>query len=39
MTGSAVVVGAGVAGLAAAIGLQRAGWRVRVLERRAALER
>jgi 2-polyprenyl-6-methoxyphenol hydroxylase-like FAD-dependent oxidoreductase len=39
MTGSAVVVGAGVAGLAAAIGLRRAGWRVRVLERRAALER
>jgi 2-polyprenyl-6-methoxyphenol hydroxylase-like FAD-dependent oxidoreductase len=39
MAGSAVVVGAGVAGLAAAIGLRRAGWRVRVLERRAALER
>jgi 2-polyprenyl-6-methoxyphenol hydroxylase-like FAD-dependent oxidoreductase len=39
MAGSAVVVGAGVAGLATAIGLRRAGWRVRVLERRATLER
>ena len=39
MAGSAVVVGAGVAGLATAIGLRRAGWRVRVVERRATLER
>jgi 2-polyprenyl-6-methoxyphenol hydroxylase-like FAD-dependent oxidoreductase len=39
MTGSAIVVGAGVGGLAAAIGLRRAGWRVRVLERRRTLER
>jgi 2-polyprenyl-6-methoxyphenol hydroxylase-like FAD-dependent oxidoreductase len=39
MAGSAVVVGAGVSGLATAIGLRRAGWRVRVIERRATLER
>jgi 2-polyprenyl-6-methoxyphenol hydroxylase-like FAD-dependent oxidoreductase len=39
MTGSAVVVGAGVSGLATAIGLRSAGWDVRVLERRATLER
>ncbi|MGW2397900.1 FAD-dependent oxidoreductase [Kitasatospora sp. NPDC001664] len=39
MTGTAVVVGAGVGGLAAAIGLRRAGWRVTVLERRAGIER
>jgi phytoene dehydrogenase-like protein len=38
MAGSAVVVGAGVSGLAAAIGLRRAGWSVQVLERRPALE-
>ncbi|MEU6864489.1 NAD(P)/FAD-dependent oxidoreductase [Streptomyces sp. NPDC046876] len=37
--GTAVVVGAGVGGLATAIGLRRAGWEVRVLERRTALER
>ena len=29
----ALIVGAGIGGLAAAVGLQRAGWRVRVLER------
>ncbi|MGY2081275.1 FAD-dependent monooxygenase [Modestobacter sp. SYSU DS0657] len=34
--GSAVVVGGGVAGLAAAASLTRAGWRVRVLERATA---
>ncbi|WP_066944292.1 FAD-dependent oxidoreductase [Streptomyces lushanensis] len=39
MTGTAVVVGAGVGGLATAIGLRRAGWTVSVLERRAELER
>ncbi|MFJ6698359.1 FAD-dependent oxidoreductase [Streptomyces sp. NPDC091272] len=39
MAGSAVVVGAGVGGLATAIGLRRAGWTVSVLERRTALER
>ncbi|MBB5078920.1 FAD-dependent oxidoreductase [Nonomuraea endophytica] len=39
MAGKAVVVGAGVGGLATAIGLRRAGWSVRVLERRAELER
>lgn len=33
--GVAVVVGAGIGGLSAAIGLLRAGWRVRVLERAA----
>ncbi|MGT2526929.1 FAD-dependent oxidoreductase [Streptomyces nojiriensis] len=37
--GTALVVGAGVGGLATAIGLRRAGWEVAVLERRAALER
>ncbi|AWZ05377.1 NAD(P)/FAD-dependent oxidoreductase [Streptomyces sp. ICC4] len=37
--GSALVVGAGVGGLATAIGLRRAGWTVTVLERRAAPER
>ncbi|MFF3213269.1 FAD-dependent oxidoreductase [Streptomyces sp. NPDC002886] len=37
--GSAVVVGAGVGGLATAIGLRRAGWEVAVLERRAEPER
>ncbi|OEJ35486.1 FAD-dependent oxidoreductase [Streptomyces subrutilus] len=35
----AVVVGAGVGGLATAIGLRRAGWAVAVLEGRTALER
>ncbi|MGW4253173.1 FAD-dependent oxidoreductase [Streptomyces californicus] len=39
MTGTATVVGAGIGGLATAIGLRRAGWRVTVLERRAELER
>ncbi|MFG2295793.1 FAD-dependent oxidoreductase [Streptomyces sp. NPDC048603] len=37
--GSAIVIGAGVGGLATAIGLRRAGWAVRVLERRTELER
>ncbi|CAM5344214.1 monooxygenase [Streptomyces avidinii] len=37
--GTAVVVGAGVGGLATAIGLRRAGWAVTVLERRSAPER
>ncbi|MGW9368558.1 FAD-dependent oxidoreductase [Streptomyces xanthophaeus] len=37
--GTAVVVGAGVGGLATAIGLRRAGWAVTVLERRASLDR
>ncbi|MFE2295540.1 FAD-dependent oxidoreductase [Streptomyces sp. NPDC059452] len=37
--GTATVVGAGVGGLATAIGLRRAGWRVTVLERRPELER
>ncbi|MEU9147952.1 NAD(P)/FAD-dependent oxidoreductase [Streptomyces sp. NPDC048349] len=37
--GNAVVVGAGVGGLATAIGLRRAGWTVTVLEGRTALER
>ncbi|MEU4381338.1 FAD-dependent monooxygenase [Micromonospora echinofusca] len=35
MTRTAVVVGAGIGGLGAAIGLHRAGWRVTVLERAA----
>ncbi|MYQ97765.1 FAD-dependent monooxygenase [Streptomyces sp. SID6139] len=35
MGGTAVVVGGGVGGLAAAIGLRRIGWRVRVVERTA----
>ncbi|MFJ9520969.1 FAD-dependent oxidoreductase [Kitasatospora sp. NPDC101801] len=39
MTGTAVVVGAGVGGLATAIGLRRAGWQVTVRERRTELER
>ncbi|MEV0829675.1 FAD-dependent oxidoreductase [Nonomuraea rubra] len=39
MTGSAVVVGAGVGGLATAIGLRLAGWRVTVLDRRDTQER
>ncbi|WP_405787810.1 FAD-dependent monooxygenase [Streptomyces sp. NBC_00029] len=38
-TGTAVVVGAGVGGLATAIGLRRAGWEVTVLERRTVPER
>ncbi|MFJ7589086.1 FAD-dependent oxidoreductase [Streptomyces sp. NPDC097617] len=38
-TGTAVVVGAGVGGLATAVGLRRAGWEVTVLERRTAPER
>ncbi|WP_026928886.1 FAD-dependent monooxygenase [Glycomyces tenuis] len=33
MTGTAIVVGAGIGGLAAAIGLRRIGWDVTVLER------
>ncbi|WP_412079094.1 FAD-dependent oxidoreductase [Streptomyces xanthophaeus] len=37
--GTAVVVGAGVGGLATAVGLRRAGWEVTVLERRTTLER
>ncbi|MFJ6614342.1 FAD-dependent oxidoreductase [Streptomyces sp. NPDC091289] len=37
--GTATVVGAGIGGLATAIGLRRAGWRVTVLERRTELER
>ncbi|WP_079250781.1 FAD-dependent oxidoreductase [Streptomyces amritsarensis] len=37
--GTAVVAGAGIGGLATAVGLRRAGWTVTVLERRAALER
>ncbi|MFJ8210504.1 FAD-dependent oxidoreductase [Streptomyces sp. NPDC096033] len=37
--GNAIVVGAGVGGLATAIGLRRAGWDVRVLERREEPER
>ncbi|WP_069744460.1 NAD(P)/FAD-dependent oxidoreductase [Streptomyces sp. EN23] len=39
MTGTATVVGAGIAGLATAIGLRRAGWSVTVLERRPEPER
>lgn len=39
MSGRAVVVGAGVGGLATAVGLRRAGWEVSVLERRAETER
>ncbi len=37
--GTAVVVGAGVGGLATAIGLRRAGWEATVLEGRVAPER
>lgn len=37
MAGRAVVVGGGIAGLAAAVGLGRRGWRVTVLERRSEL--
>ncbi|GLF94758.1 FAD-dependent oxidoreductase [Streptomyces yaizuensis] len=39
MNGRATVVGAGIAGLATAIGLRRAGWSVEILERRAEPER
>ncbi|WP_433544613.1 FAD-dependent oxidoreductase (plasmid) [Streptomyces sp. CA-294286] len=39
MAGTAVVVGAGVGGLATATGLRRAGWTVSVRERRTSLER
>ncbi|WP_026328153.1 FAD-dependent oxidoreductase [Streptomyces sulphureus] len=39
MAKSAVVVGAGVAGVATALGLRRAGWKVTVLERRREAER
>lgn len=39
MTGTVTVVGAGIGGLATAIGLRRAGWTVTVLERRTELER
>lgn len=35
--GSALIVGAGIGGLALAAGLQRQGWRVRVIERAATL--
>ncbi|MFD3532652.1 FAD-dependent monooxygenase [Streptomyces sp. NPDC058664] len=38
MTGRALVVGGGIGGLAAAIGLHRIGWEVTVLERAAALD-
>ncbi|MGK3089291.1 FAD-dependent oxidoreductase [Streptomyces sp. WAC01490] len=38
-TRTATVVGAGIGGLATAIGLRRAGWSVTVLERRTELER
>lgn len=38
-TPSAIVVGAGVGGLAAALGLSRAGWTVRVLEQRRSIDR
>ncbi|MET9452562.1 FAD-dependent monooxygenase [Streptomyces cinerochromogenes] len=37
MGGTAVVVGGGIGGLAAALGLRRIGWEVRVAERAAAL--
>ncbi|MEU8033954.1 FAD-dependent monooxygenase [Streptomyces sp. NPDC049099] len=37
MGGTAVVVGGGIGGLAAAIGLRRIGWEVRVVERSATL--
>ncbi|MGJ5749188.1 2-polyprenyl-6-methoxyphenol hydroxylase-like FAD-dependent oxidoreductase [Streptomyces puniciscabiei] len=38
MGGTAVVVGGGIGGLAAAIGLRRIGWDVRVVERAATLD-
>ncbi|MEU3608539.1 FAD-dependent monooxygenase [Streptomyces sp. NPDC035033] len=38
MGGTAVVVGGGIGGLAAAIGLRRIGWDVRVVERAASLD-
>ncbi|WP_328946646.1 FAD-dependent monooxygenase [Streptomyces sp. NBC_00250] len=38
MSGNAVVVGGGIGGLAAAIGLRRIGWEVTVLERASALD-
>ena len=38
VTSRAVVIGAGIGGLAAAVGLQQAGWQVTVCERAAALE-
>ncbi|MFF1510194.1 FAD-dependent monooxygenase [Streptomyces sp. NPDC058326] len=38
MGGNAVVVGGGIGGLAAAIGLRAVGWKVTVLERAAALD-
>ena len=38
MTAHAVIIGAGIGGLAAAAGLQQAGWEVTVCERAAALE-
>jgi 2-polyprenyl-6-methoxyphenol hydroxylase-like FAD-dependent oxidoreductase len=38
VTSRAVVIGAGIGGLAAAVGLQQAGWEVTVCERAAALE-
>ncbi|MEV7519165.1 FAD-dependent monooxygenase [Streptomyces sp. NPDC091371] len=38
MSGTAVVVGGGIGGLAAAIGLHRTGWQVTVLERAAVLD-
>src|SRR5215218_9611046 len=36
MTRTAVIVGAGIGGLAAGIALRRAGWRTRIFERAAA---
>ncbi|MGH4031529.1 FAD-dependent oxidoreductase [Actinomycetota bacterium Odt1-20B] len=39
MSGTAVVVGAGIGGLATALGLRRAGWSVSVLDRRPDVER
>lgn len=37
MSGTALVVGGGIGGLAAALGLRRAGWRVQVLEQAAEI--
>lgn len=37
MTGKAVVVGGGIGGMAAALGLRRVGWDVTVIERAAEL--